>query len=122
MLSGLPAPASYKKKNRLQGWLEKGKNKRLAERKPSGKGWRWTQTGEPSPDCSTTSGSDGKELACNSGDPSSTPGLGRSPGVGNGNPSSIFAWRIPWTEEPGRLQSMGSQRVRYNLATKPAPD
>ena len=27
---------------------------------------------------------------------------------------SIFAWRIPWTEEPGRLQSMGSQRVRYN--------
>ena len=28
--------------------------------------------------------------------------------------SSIFAWRIPWTEEPGRLQSMGSQRVRHN--------
>ena len=28
--------------------------------------------------------------------------------------SSIPAWRIPWTEEPGRLQSMGSQRVRYN--------
>ena len=28
--------------------------------------------------------------------------------------SSILAWRIPWTEEPGRLQSMGSQRVRYN--------
>ena len=27
--------------------------------------------------------------------------------------SSIFAWRIPWTEEPGRLQSMGKQRVRY---------
>ena len=26
--------------------------------------------------------------------------------------SSILAWRIPWTEEPGRLQSMGSQRVR----------
>ena len=31
--------------------------------------------------------------------------------------SSILAWRIPWTEEPGRLQSMGSQRVRYNWAT-----
>ena len=31
--------------------------------------------------------------------------------------SSILAWRIPWTEEPGRLQSMGSQRVRYNRAT-----
>ena len=28
--------------------------------------------------------------------------------------SSILAWRIPWTEDPGRLQSMGSQRVRYN--------
>ena len=29
---------------------------------------------------------------------------------------NIFAWWIPWTEEPGRLQSMGSQRVRYNWA------
>ena len=28
--------------------------------------------------------------------------------------SSILAWRIPWTEEPGKLQSMGSQRVRHN--------
>ena len=28
--------------------------------------------------------------------------------------SSILAWRIPWTEEPGRLQSMGLQRVRHN--------
>ena len=31
--------------------------------------------------------------------------------------SSIRAWRIPWTEEPGGLQSMGSQRVRYDVAT-----
>ena len=31
--------------------------------------------------------------------------------------SSILAWRIPWTEEPGRLQSMGSQRVRQDLET-----
>ena len=29
---------------------------------------------------------------------------------------SILAWRIPWTEEPGRLQSMGSQRVGHNFA------
>ena len=29
--------------------------------------------------------------------------------------SSILAWEIPWTEEPGGLQSMGSQRVRHNL-------
>ena len=31
--------------------------------------------------------------------------------------SSILAWRLPWTEEPGRLQSMGSQRVRHDWAT-----
>ena len=31
--------------------------------------------------------------------------------------SSILAWRIPWTEEPGGLQSMGSQRVGHNEAT-----
>ena len=31
--------------------------------------------------------------------------------------SSILAWRIPWTEGPGGLQSMGSQRVGHNLAT-----
>ena len=32
--------------------------------------------------------------------------------------SNILAWEIPWTEEPGGLQSMGLQRVRHNLATK----
>ena len=32
--------------------------------------------------------------------------------------SIILAWEIPWTEEPGGLQSMGSQRVVHNLATK----
>ena len=32
--------------------------------------------------------------------------------------STILAWRIPWTEEPGGLQSMGSQRVRRELVTK----
>ena len=31
--------------------------------------------------------------------------------------SSTLAWKIPWTEEPGRLQSMGSLRVRHELAT-----
>ena len=34
--------------------------------------------------------------------------------------SSAVAWRIPWTEEPGGLQSIGSQRVRYDLATEHA--
>ena len=32
--------------------------------------------------------------------------------------SSTIAWKIPWTEEPDRLQSMGSQRVRHDLVTK----
>ena len=32
--------------------------------------------------------------------------------------SSILAWRIPWTEEPGGLQSMGSQRVKNDLVSK----
>ena len=32
--------------------------------------------------------------------------------------SSTLAWEIPWTEEPGRLQSMGSQRVRHDWETK----
>ena len=35
--------------------------------------------------------------------------------------SSILAWRIPWTEEPGRLQSTGSQRVGHDWATSPSP-
>ena len=43
--------------------------------------------------------SDGKASAYNVGDPGSIPQLGRSPGEGNGN-SSIFAWKIPWMEEP----------------------
>ena len=43
-----------------------------------------------------TCGSAGKQSACNAGDLSSTPGLGRSPG--EGNDSSTLAWRIPWTE------------------------
>ena len=48
----------------------------------------------------------------------SIPGLERSPGGGHSNPlqyfSSIVAWRIPWKEEPGGRQSMGSQRVGHN--------
>ena len=47
----------------------------------------------------------GKESAYNARDPGSIPGWGRSPGEGNGNPP-ILAWKIPWTEKPGRLQSL----------------
>ena len=61
-------------------------------------------------------GSDHKEPACTEGDLGSIPGLGRSPGEGAATHSRILAWRIPWTEELGRLQSMGSQRVRHDWA------
>ena len=47
-------------------------------------------------------------------DPGSIPGLGRSPGEGSGNPLQYIAWTILWTEEPGRLQSMGLQRVGHD--------
>ena len=59
-------------------------------------------------------GSDGKESACNAGDPGSILGSGRAPGEGMTTHSSVVAWRIPRTEEPGGLQSMGSQRVRHD--------
>ena len=49
--------------------------------------------------------SDGKESSCNAGDLGLIPRLGRSPGEGNATYSSILAWRIPWTEEPGGLYS-----------------
>ena len=54
----------------------------------------------------------GEESVCNAGDPALTSGLGRPLGsLGMATHSSILAWRIPWTEEPGWLQSMGSQSL-----------
>ena len=58
-----------------------------------------------------------KESACNAGDLGSIPGSRRSLKKEMATHSSILAWRIPWTEEPSRLQSMGSQRVRHNWVT-----
>ena len=55
-----------------------------------------------------------KENFCHAGDLGTIPGSGRSPGEGHGNPLIILAWRIPWTEEPGGIQSMGSQRIRLS--------
>ena len=61
-------------------------------------------------------GSDGKASVYDAGDPGSIPGLGRYLGEGNGNP--LQSLKIPWTEEPGRLQSMGSQsRTRLSNFT-----
>ena len=59
-------------------------------------------------------GSDGKASAYNVGDLGLIPGLGRSSGEGNSNPLHTLAWKIPWMEEPDKLQSMGSQRVGHN--------
>ena len=62
--------------------------------------------------------SDSKESTCNVGEPGWIPGSGRSPlEEGMATHSSILAWEIPWTEESGGLQSMGSQRVRHNWET-----
>ena len=55
-----------------------------------------------------------KNLPANSGDAGSIPRTRRSPGGGNGNPISILAWEIPWTEEPSVLQYMGSQKVGHD--------
>ena len=62
-----------------------------------------------------------KTLPANAGDArdtSSIPGSGRSLEQEMVTHSSIRAWKIPWTEEPGRLQSMGPQRVRHNWVTE----
>ena len=59
----------------------------------------------------------GKEAACNVGATETwVRSLGRENPLEEGmaTHSSILAWRIPWTEEPGRLQSMGSQRVGHD--------
>ena len=67
-------------------------------------------------------GASGKETTYHAGevrtyagdirDAGSIPGSGRSPEEGMATHSSILAWRIQWTEEPGGLRSMGSQRIR----------
>jgi len=55
-----------------------------------------------------------KKSICSVGDLGLIPGLRRSPGGGHGNPLQYSCREIPWTEEPGGLHSMRSQRVRHN--------
>ena len=55
-----------------------------------------------------------KNLPATAGDSGLIPGLGRSPGGGMATHSNGLTWRIPWIEEPGRLQSIGSQRVGHD--------
>ena len=58
-----------------------------------------------------------QESTCNVGDLGLIPGLGRSHGEGNGNPLQYSFLEISMTEEPGGLQSMGSQRIRHDCVT-----
>ena len=62
-------------------------------------------------------GSDDTATACNAGAAGymgSIPGSGKSLEEEMATHCSILAWKIPWTEEPGALQSMGSLRVRHD--------
>ena len=64
-----------------------------------------------------------KKFACNAreaGDAGLIPGSGKSHGGGKGNSLQYSCLKIPWTEEPGGLQSKGWQRVRYDWKTEPA--
>ena len=84
----------------------------------------WAQTGPHGkylmtrcPHRGSPGGTSGKEPDCQPGDirdASSIPGLGRSPEEGTATHSSVLAWRVPWTEELGGLQSIVLQRVRHN--------
>ena len=66
-------------------------------------------------------GSDCKASACNVGDLGLIPGSGRSLEKEMATHSGILTWKIPWTEDPGRLQSMRSQRVGHDGASSLFP-
>ena len=57
-----------------------------------------------------------KNLPADAGDVGLSPGSGRSPGEGMAMHSSIFTWKIPWTEEPSRLLSMRLQKSQAQLS------
>ena len=59
-------------------------------------------------------GSDHKASACNAGDPGSILSQEDPLEKEMATHSSVLDWTIPWTDKPGGLQSMGSQRVRHN--------
>ena len=61
-------------------------------------------------------GSDGEESSHSAGDPGSITRSGRSPGEENGTHSSILAWRIPWTEEPGEIHRAAKNQTGPSIA------
>ena len=68
--------------------------------------------------CGFPDGSVVKNPPAHAGDVGSIPGLGNSLEKETATHSRILAWEIPWTEELGGLQSMGSQRVRHDWVTE----
>ena len=58
-----------------------------------------------------------KNLPANAGDAGSFHGLGRSLQKEIATHSSVLAWKSPWSEEPGELQSMGSQKSQARLSS-----
>ena len=62
-------------------------------------------------------GSDGKASVYNLGDPGLIPGLGRPLEKGTASPSSILAWRIPWTSPRGRKESDKTEWLSLSLRT-----
>ena len=96
------------------------KNIRLQCRRPWFNSWvgkiRWKRDRLPTPVfLGFRCGSTGKESTCNAGDVGSIPRSGRST-EGNSYPLQYFSWKIPWTEEPGWLWSMGVT-IRHDSAT-----
>ena len=65
-------------------------------------------------------GAVGKNPPANAGDEGSTPGQEDPLEEEMATHSSILAWKVPWTEEPGELQSMGLPRAEHDLATEQA--
>ena len=59
-----------------------------------------------------------KNLPASAGDAILMPGSGRSPGKEMAIHSRILIWEMPWTEEPGRLESMGSQKNQARLSNQ----
>ena len=62
-----------------------------------------------------------KESVCSAGDPGSIPGLGRSPGEGNGNPLQYSCLENPMDRGTWRATVHGVTRVGHDLVTKPSP-
>ena len=63
----------------------------------------------------------GKESACNSGDPGLIPGLGRSPGEGNGNPLQYSCLENSMDKGAWQVTVHGVTIIRHDLVTKPPP-